>query len=341
MLACSHLAKRIRLYPEKMEGTRKREISACHPSPSCSSNLKGIVPVVPTTSWRSVVSFESLPAWLRDNEFLLSHHRPPMGSIIRCTKTIFSLHTQTWNIWTHLLGFILFLSITVSVFLLRDSITHLFEESVTISDLPLHEQAIVSLFFIAAMICLFCSTAYHTLSNHSENFYTLFCQLDYTGIALLIAGSNIPAFYYCFYCRPFSRTLHIGMITFLLTGCIVFSLFKTFRKHSHRFLRFIVFASFGFYGGVPTLQLYLEKGPVEPYWSYLVGLGLMAGLYTGGALLYVTRIPERLYPGLFDIHAHSHQLFHVCVIMAALVHYYNLINMIKNRFLLDDCIGAL
>ena len=325
-----------------MDATRRRETVSSSTGPSCSSGLDSIVPGVTGVSrnWKSV-SFESLPLWLRDNEFLLTSHRPPMGSIFRCIKTIFAIHTQTWNIWTHLLGFLLFLGLTMSVFLFRDNITHLFEENVTISELPLHEQAIVSLFFIAAMICLFCSTTYHTLSNHSESYYTFFCQLDYAGIALLIAGSNIPAYYYCFYCRPISRTFHIVMIAVLCAACITFSLCKVFHKHSHRLLRFIVFASFGFYGGVPTLQLYSEKGPVEPYWSYLLLLGLMAALYTGGAILYVTRIPERLYPGLFDVYAHSHQLFHVCVILAALVHYYNLINMIKNRFLLDDCIGVL
>ena len=41
----------------------------------------------------------------------------------------------------------------------------------------------------------------------------------------------------------------------------------------------------------------------------------------GGAVVYAMRIPERWKPGAFDIAFHSHQLFHIAVIIAALVHY--------------------
>jgi adiponectin receptor len=33
------------------------------------------------------------------------------------------------------------------------------------------------------------------------------------------------------------------------------------------------------------------------------------------------RIPEKLYPGKFDYFFASHQIFHVCVVLAALAHY--------------------
>ncbi len=32
-------------------------------------------------------------------------------------------------------------------------------------------------------------------------------------------------------------------------------------------------------------------------------------------------MPERWWPGAFDLAFHSHQLFHVCVVAAAAVHY--------------------
>lgn len=45
-----------------------------------------------------------LPDWLKDNDFLLHGHRPPMPSFRACFKSIFRIHTETGNIWTHLLG---------------------------------------------------------------------------------------------------------------------------------------------------------------------------------------------------------------------------------------------
>lgn len=43
--------------------------------------------------------------------------------------------------------------------------------------------------------------------------------------------------------------------------------------------------------------------------------------YAIGAGFYVSRVPERWWPGVFDIAGHSHQIFHVFVIMGALAHY--------------------
>ena len=52
----------------------------------------------------SVVHHNHLPNWLRDNEFLHKGHRLPTNSYLACFKSIFRIHTETGNIWTHLLG---------------------------------------------------------------------------------------------------------------------------------------------------------------------------------------------------------------------------------------------
>uniref|UniRef100_A0A671RF56 Adiponectin receptor protein 1-like n=1 Tax=Sinocyclocheilus anshuiensis TaxID=1608454 RepID=A0A671RF56_9TELE len=58
--------------------------------------------------WR-VIPFQILPEWLKDNDYLLHGHRPPMPSFRACFGSIFRIHTETGNIWTHLLdGLVLF-----------------------------------------------------------------------------------------------------------------------------------------------------------------------------------------------------------------------------------------
>ena len=52
----------------------------------------------------TVVHHQHLPKWLRDNDFLIKGHRPPLHSFYACFKSIFRIHTETGNIWTHLLG---------------------------------------------------------------------------------------------------------------------------------------------------------------------------------------------------------------------------------------------
>jgi adiponectin receptor len=54
-------------------------------------------------------------------------------------------------------------------------------------------------------------------------------------------------------------------------------------------------------------------------------LATMGALYIIGALIYGTRIPERWMPGKFDLFFHSHQIFHVLVVMAAMSHYWAVI----------------
>ena len=290
-------------------------------------------------AWK-IIPFDSLPHWLKDNEFLQSNYRPPMYSIKGCMKSMFRLHTETWNIWTHLVGFVFFTFLTFGVYIFRDYITQLFEDNVTISELPWEEQFMLLLFFLGAITCLFCSTAFHTLSNHSEYVYKVTSKLDYSGIAFLITGSSIPAYYYAFYCIKISRYFHICTLIVLCIGCLFVSYKKKFGMPGYRVLRFSVFVSFGLYGVIPAVHLMIIKGLEEPNYSYLVGLIVMALLYLLGAGLYVLRIPERFKPGAFDVWAHSHQLFHVCVVAAAIVHYDTLLFMVKHRLSAGACAGS-
>lgn len=60
------------------------------------------------TVWK-VCHYRHLPNWMQDNEYLHQGHRPPLPSFWECTKSIFRIHTETGNIWTHGLGAIFFL----------------------------------------------------------------------------------------------------------------------------------------------------------------------------------------------------------------------------------------
>lgn len=57
------------------------------------------------------------------------------------------------------------------------------------------------------------------------------------------------------------------------------------------------------------------------------GIAFMGLFYIVGCQFYILRIPERFLPGFFDIWFNSHSIWHGFVLAAALVHYYNLINI--------------
>lgn len=60
--------------------------------------------------------FKTLPSWYQDNEFILFFYRPISESYRKCLASIFRLHNETFNIWSHLVPLI------PIVYLLYDSI---------------------------------------------------------------------------------------------------------------------------------------------------------------------------------------------------------------------------
>ncbi|XP_073274002.1 heptahelical transmembrane protein 4 [Primulina huaijiensis] len=69
-----------------------------------------------TRLWKKVkyqlVEYHSLPGYLKDNEYILGHYRSewPLRQVL---LSVFTIHNETLNVWTHLIGFFLFLSLTI------------------------------------------------------------------------------------------------------------------------------------------------------------------------------------------------------------------------------------
>jgi adiponectin receptor len=58
---------------------------------------------------------------------------------------------------------------------------------------------------------------------------------------------------------------------------------------------------------------------------------IQGAFYIFGAGLYAARFPERMRPGHFDIWGSSHQIFHVCVLIACGVHMVGLVRAFDYR----------
>ncbi|ESN92092.1 hypothetical protein HELRODRAFT_89896 [Helobdella robusta] len=274
-----------------------------------------------------VVHHKHLPKWLKDNDFLIKGHRAPMHSYWRCFKSIFRVHTETGNIWTHLLGFIAFMSVAI-YFVTRPS-----------TEIQLQEKAVFSAFFFGANTCLFFSWMFHTVYCHSEQVGKFFNKLDYCGISMLTMGSFVPWLYYSFYCAPLPRTIYMVAIFVLGTTCIVVSMWDKFATAKFRPVRAGVFIALGLSGVIPAMHFVIKYGLWEGVYNAALGwLVLMAFLYIGGAVIYAVRIPERFWPGRFDIWCQSHQIFHLFVVAAAFIHYHGITQAAQNRLSNGDCL---
>lgn len=175
-------------------------------------------------------------------------------------------------------------------------------------------------FLAGGMGCLAFSTLSHLLACHSKPFNLFFWRLDYAGISLMIVCSFYAPIYYVFYCNPYIRTFYLTSISVFGVLAIITLLAPSLSSRHLRPYRASLFLCMGFSGVIPAVHT-LATHYDHPH--VVVALGyelLMAILYTTGAVFYVTRIPERWKPGAFDIAGHSHQIFHVFVVLGALAH---------------------
>lgn len=272
--------------------------------------------------WR-VIPHDVLPDWLKDNDYLLHGHRPPLPSFRACFKSIFRIHTETGNIWTHLLGCVFFLCLGI-FYMFRPNIAFV---------APIQEKVVIGLFFLGAILCLSFSWVFHTVYCHSEGVSRVFSKLDYSGIAFLIMGSFVPWLYYSFYCNPQPCFVYLIIICVLGIAAIIVSQWDLFATPQYRGVRAGVFVGLGLSGIIPTLHFVIAEGFLKAATMGQVGwLFLMATLYITGALLYAARIPERFFPGKCDIWFHSHQLFHIFVVAGAFVHFHGVSNLQEFRF---------
>jgi len=263
---------------------------------------------------------------LQDNDFLHNGHRPPLPSFAACFKSIFRVHAETGNIWSHMIGCVAFFGIA-AYFLTRPH-----------SEIQWEDKLAFLPFFLGAVSCMGLSFAFHTVYCHSERVGKIFSKLDYVGIALLIMGSFIPWLYYGFYCHLEPKIGYMTAITVLGICCIVVSLWDKFSSPRFRPLRAGLFMSLGLSAVIPCCHFTIMEG----FWSavYEASLGwmvLMAVMYISGALVYALRVPERFFPGKCDIMFQSHQIFHLLVVAAAFVHYHGVTEMAVQRLSSASC----
>lgn len=298
--------------------------------------------------------------YLADNSYIKTGYRVHY-SFIECAKSVFQLHNETLNVWTHMIGSVIFIALFIGVILDQ------YQTSSSLSKIPYltdghhtirmfvsetmttyHESLIqyvsehyvprwpIYVFITSAVICLLSSAIFHLMYVYSRSLYFFLSRLDYAGIAVLIAGSFFPMIYYSFYCHPWLLSSYLTAISILSGLTFGMSLMPAFGTAKYLFLRTSVFVGLGGFGVVPLLHLIWKYGIFDDHVKIMIQpLGLMAALYLGGAVIYATRFPERFYPGRFDVFLSSHQLWHVCVVLAALVHYVNAIQHYEWRWLTE------
>ncbi|TPX66970.1 hypothetical protein SpCBS45565_g04143 [Spizellomyces sp. 'palustris'] len=271
-----------------------------------------------TFTSRLTLKYEELMPWQMDNFYIRTGYRRLQNSYMGCMRSLFYLHNETGNILSHFLGALGF----VASFFVTYAYAIEGVDTATYGD-----QTVIAVFLFSAVACLGLSAFFHTCICHSQDVCIMWNKADYVGIVLLICGSTVPTIYYAFYCHDTLKRMYLAMTTLFGVLTLFMCLSSRFSTPEYRFIRTGNFSALGLSGVLPLLHsinLYgfnFVSGSLA-FWNLVI----MAALYLAGAGIYASRIPERWYPGRFDIWGHSHQIFHILVVSAATVHYFGVMS---------------
>lgn len=260
------------------------------------------------------ILFEDIPEWLQDNPYIHSGYRRPLYSTASCVQSCTVLHNETLNIWTHLVPAIVLAVFQIYV---QAKITQHYPEATNL------DRIVIGANVFAAIVTFGLSASYHTLISHSPSVSSLWLRIDYVGILTLILGSFFSGIYVGFYCLPTPRTIYWTMITSLSFATAILVLHPRFEGHKYRTLKTYAFVATALTGFAPIGHgLYLYGW--EEMWvrSGMPYYFLEGAIYAAGAFVFVTRVPESIWPGKFDIWWSSHQIWHLLVVTAAATHMY-------------------
>jgi adiponectin receptor len=122
-------------------------------------------------------------------------------------RSLFVLHNETANIYSHVFGFLLALWLGI------DTLFN-FLPSLGISLLSLEGLSFLPLCFGSCAVC-FLSATYHTVYIHSKAIEAKWVKLDYLGITLQVSGGFVTLIASLFFCNPHIAicyvTTHLGV----------------------------------------------------------------------------------------------------------------------------------
>ena len=133
-----------------------------------------------------------------------------------------------------------------------------------------------------------------------------------------IVSSFYPSVYYVFLCHPVPRLVYLTGITVLGTATLALSTLDRFQAGKWRSTRALCFALLGLCGVFPWAHVLLTHPHIESVRNAMALDIAMGASYLFAAVVFSLRVPEKWFPGRFDFWLHSHQIFHIFVVLGLL-----------------------
>jgi len=241
--------------------------------------------------------------FLQDNPFILSGFREyTEKSFLECSKSIFHVHNDTMNVWTHLIPALWHMYCIYYAF-------------VTFAQAHTTDKYVFFFFHFCSAFCFLASSAYHIFRSHSLLMYKTFLLLDVGGIAFQIFGSVFLISYFEMACYPIWRNVWIALVIVLFSlSIILMPYLLRHRLYNTRTFLLVTFALSGFMAHMHRASFSGFVWTASDLFTLqnLTLCYLCSGI---GLVIRRTKVPELFVPGYFDVWFGSHQIFHVLVSM--------------------------
>jgi len=283
----------------------------------------------------------TLDEFLKYNTEFINHTYPyiydgfriPKGCITSTLTSIFQIHNEYMNIWTHMIGAFIFL------YLLYRFIIQSYQNKNKSYSLI----CMVCFYLISALFVFVSSTIYHTFNHHTVDVANKCLCLDWFGVTLLVLASNLYTAYFSLYQNQhfytFYSFLFINIMIYVyLTYKNMYSLIQCYYfhqcnkeekkekedkndgiHHKESFMRVMITSLFGLGVFIAWVLHYILSKFVDTQYFSMI---LLVYLFHGFVAFKAFSIPERFAPELFHTFGSSHQIFHTGSVIGTLLLYF-------------------
>ena len=255
-----------------------------------------------------------------------------LTDVVRCFDTAV-------NVWSHLIAAMYFLLEFINLVYLKRTLSsrNLFGRLTSDSDL-----AAISPYCLCVTVCFTLSATFHAFSDHSCYVHRLGNNLDHVGIVFVLWGTGVSCTHFALRCAPSDlRFVYFAVISITAGLCAALTLRPCFCLPRFRKLRTLIYFFLGASLFVPLYPAWKLFGSVEMLdkaagWRSFLALALVNSL---GGVTYTARVPERWFPGRFDLLGQSHHWMHILVIIGAIIRLRGLL-FVYERWMADEQMAA-
>ncbi|CDW83515.1 progestin and adipoq receptor family member 3-like [Stylonychia lemnae] len=243
-------------------------------------------------------------------------------SACNCTASLFMLHNETFNVWTHLAGGIYFMY-QVYLVLQNEGVYQDLKES--------FNKAVLLAGLFSCIFSMMSSAIYHLYNSISRNVYLTLLKIDLMGIGIMIFGLAI-----CLIFTGFHNYSNIGgSLTYLMIFLMLFNFVMqctpcymqdSFEKFRILFFSVLVTLLLGValsWAAIYSTQIEIQM----MFWRLMQAFGYLGA----GFFFYITKYPERLTSNYYvQMFGQAHIWWHILVFLNGYTNYWLLFDSLKH-----------